>query len=157
MRSLRRALFLSCVLGLLAALCSCSAPAKQPEKQGKEYYLYFDTVSYVYSYAGDSGETFAANCAVVEDTLKTYHQLFDIYNEYEGINNLCTVNRLAGGAPVEVDEKLIDFLLYAKELHEKTNGDEDPPHFARPERAVQRSLPAQDIRRSELFRDRRTV
>ena len=36
----------------------------------------------------------------------------------------------------------------------KTNGDEDPPHFARPERAVQRSLPAQDIRRPEFRRDR---
>ena len=60
---------------------------------------------------------------MVEETLKTYHQLFDIYNEYEGINNLCTVNRLAGGEPVEVDERLIDFLLYAKELHGKTNGE----------------------------------
>ena len=123
MKSLRRTLAVCCVLGLLMALCGCSGTAKQPEKQGKEYYLYFDTVSYVYSYAGDSEETFAANCSVVEETLKTYHQLFDIYNEYEGINNLCTVNRLAGGEPVEVDERLIDFLLYAKELHGKTNGE----------------------------------
>lgn len=123
MKSLRRVFSMCCVMSLLIALCGCGSSVNQPEKQGKEYYLYFDTVSYVYSYAGDSEETFAANCAVVEDTLKTYHRLFDIYNEYEGINNLCTVNRLAGGDAVEVDEKLIDFLLYAKELHKKTNGE----------------------------------
>ena len=123
MKSLRRVFSICCMLGLLMALCGCSGSAKQPEKQGKEYYLYFDTVSYVYSYAGDSEEAFAANCSVVEDTLKTYHQLFDIYNEYEGINNLCTVNRLAGGEPLEVDEKLINFLLYAKDLYGKTNGE----------------------------------
>lgn len=123
MRSLRRVLSMCCVLGLLVALCGCSAPVKQAEKQVKEYYLYFDTVSYVYSYAGDSEEDFAANCDEVAEVLKTYHYLFDIYNEYDGINNLCTVNRLAGGEPVEVDEKLIDFLLYAKELYQKTNGE----------------------------------
>ena len=39
----------------------------------------------------------------------------------------------------------------------RANSDEDPPHFARPERAVQRSLPAQDIRRPEFRRDRRAV
>ena len=52
-----------------------------------------------------------------------YHRLFDIYHEYSGLNNLCTVNRLAGGEPVEVDEKLIDFLLYAKDLYQKTDGE----------------------------------
>lgn len=31
----------------------------------------------------------------IADMLGEYHQLFDIYHEYSGINNLCTVNKMA--------------------------------------------------------------
>lgn len=54
--------------------------------------------------------------------LGEYHRLFDIYHEYSGENNLCTLNRNAGGESIEVDRKLIDFLVYAKELYETTDG-----------------------------------
>ena len=54
--------------------------------------------------------------------MEEYHQLFDIYNEYADINNLCTLNKNAGGEAIKVDEKLIDFLVYAKSLCEKTDG-----------------------------------
>ena len=90
---------------------------------GKAYFTYFDTVSYVYSYAGDSAEAFEARSAGASAVLEEYHKLFDIYHEYSGINNLCTVNRLAGGEAVEVDEKLIDFLLVARDMYERTDGE----------------------------------
>ena len=48
--------------------------------------------------------------------------MFDIYHEYAGINNLKTVNDRAGGEPVEVDSRLIDLLVFCRELDELTGG-----------------------------------
>ena len=87
------------------------------------YYAFFDTVSYVYSYAGDSQEAFENNCNAVSEILGSYHKLFDIYYEHSGVTNLCTINKNAGGEPLKVDRALIDFLLYAKELYTLTNGE----------------------------------
>lgn len=86
-------------------------------------FTYFDTVSYVYSYAGDSQEVFEANVNSVFEILGEYHRLFDIYYEHSGVTNLRTLNKNAGGEAMVVDEKLIDFLLYAKELYEVTDGE----------------------------------
>lgn len=112
-----------CALLLAAALCGCKQKPAKAEPQGKANFSYFDTVSYVYSYAEDSAESFQERSAEVYHILGEYHQLFDIYHEYSGVNNLCTINRMAGGAPLAVDEKLLDFLLYAKDLYEKTDGE----------------------------------
>ena len=95
---------------------------QNPQGIGKSFFEYFDTVSYVYSYAGDGTETLDENCEIVGDILSEYHKLFDIYYEYSGINNLCTVNKNAGGEPIEVSPKLIEFLKYAEELYTLTNG-----------------------------------
>lgn len=105
------------------ALAACAVEVPKAEPQGKAFFAYFDTVSYVYSYAEDSVEQFNERAALVSGTLEKYHQMFDIYHEYTGMNNLCTVNRQAGGEPVKVDRELIDFLLYAKELYTRTNGE----------------------------------
>lgn len=111
------------VIPLLAGCSAPETPAAQTENKGKSYFTYFDTVSYVYSYAGDSAEQFDERSAEVSDILGEYHRLFDIYHEYSGVNNLCTLNLNAGGEPIEVDEKLIDFLLYAHELYQATDGE----------------------------------
>ena len=125
MKSIKHGFALACAAALALSLCACSGKTAKVEPQGKSYFSYFDTVSFVYSYAGDSAEQFNDRSAEVSDILGEYHRLFDIYHEYSGINNLCTVNRLAGGEPVEVDEKLIEFMLYAKELCGETNGEMD--------------------------------
>ncbi|MBR2382034.1 MAG: FAD:protein FMN transferase [Clostridia bacterium] len=119
------------LLGLLAIFLAVSpkSPQGQPSQDGLKAgtgvvnYALFDTVSYIYTYAGDTSETFDANCEEVWSILAEYHQLFDIYHEYSGINNLCTLNKNAGGDALEVSPKLIDFLLYAKELYVLTNGE----------------------------------
>ncbi len=112
------------VIPLLAGCTAPAAPAAaQTENKGKSYFTYFDTVSYVYSYAGDSAEQFDERSAEVSDILGEYHRLFDIYHEYSGVNNLCTLNLNAGGEAIEVDEKLVDFLLYARELYRATDGE----------------------------------
>lgn len=109
-------------MGLLVFLTGCPIPAQKAEPMGKAYFTYFDTVSYVYSYAGDSQTRFEENSDMVAGVLEEYHRLFDIYHAYSGVNNLYTVNELAGGEMVQVDEKLVDFLLYCKELYETTDG-----------------------------------
>ena len=115
-----------CFFLITGALCSCNMArlekSQEPKAQAMSYYEYFDTVSTVLSYAGDSADTFQANCEAVSALMKEYHRLFDIYYEYAGLNNLKTVNQNAGIAPVKVDQKLIDFLLYAKEIYALTNG-----------------------------------
>ena len=112
---------LLCLILLLVPLSSCKKE-KEPEIQAKSYYEYFDTVSTVISYAGDSEGEFKAVAKAVEEVLGKYHKLLDIYYEYSGINNVKTVNKNAGVAPVKVDRELIDFLLYAKEIYAMTGG-----------------------------------
>ena len=96
---------------------------KAVEPRGKAYYTYFDTVSYVYDYAGDPEERFEELSDAVSQILLDYHQLFDIYHEYSGVTNLCTLNKAAGGEALEVDPKLIDFLLCAREMYDLTDGE----------------------------------
>jgi len=122
------------VLSLFLTACSAQTDADTPETtgtdapvsiepKGKVYYTYFDTVSYVYDYAGDSAERFDERSAEVSHILQEYHQLFDIYHEYSGLTNLCTLNKNAGGEPMEVDERLIAFLLDAREMYDLTDGE----------------------------------
>ena len=116
-------LHIAVILALSALLTGCASEPAEIQRHGKAYYNFFDTVSYVYSYAGDSAEQFEDRSAEASRILEEYHKLFDIYHEYSGVNNLCTVNRLAGGECVQVDERLIDFLLYAKQLYDETDGE----------------------------------
>ena len=110
------------LLSVLAALSGCGTEVTNDPK-GKSYFSYFDTVSYIYSYAGDSAERFDRLSAEASAILGEYHRLFDIYHEYAGINNLCTLNKNAGGEAVPVDARLIGFLKYTKELYGLTNGE----------------------------------
>ena len=114
-----------CILAVCMSLMGCGAESQQTkaiEPKGKVYFSYFDTVSYIYDYSGDSAERFDDRSADVSHILEEYHRLFDIYHEYAGLNNLCTLNRLAGGEPISVDKQLVDFLLYAKDMYDLTSG-----------------------------------
>ncbi len=116
------------IIGQLVSLTGClnSFPdGKDPSKiqaQSKVYFEYFDTVSTIFSYAGDKQEEFENNSLEVSEILEKYHSLFDIYHEYAGINNLATINKNAGGEPIVVDDELIHFLLNCKSLYLLTNG-----------------------------------
>ena len=85
-------------------------------------YLHFNTVTILSSYGDTSEEEFNGYVKTVDEMFGYYHELFDIYFEYSGKNNLRTINRKAGKEPVAVDAELIDFLLYCKELYTLTNG-----------------------------------
>jgi thiamine biosynthesis lipoprotein len=55
--------------------------------------------------------------------LSEYNNLYDIYHDYSGINNLKTVNDKAGVEPVEVDRRIIDLLKFSLEVYELTGGE----------------------------------
>ena len=98
---------LLCLILTVSLLSGCSGDGKPRQSVS---YDWFDTVSTVTSYRRESEKTFETNAAEVFRILEHYHRLFDIYHEYDGLNNLCTVNRLAGGEPVPVDREIISFL-----------------------------------------------
>ena len=110
------------IFTLISVLSSCDSKLPDITPKNKQYYEYFNTVSVIYSYAGDTDEAFLENCNTVEEILRDYHKLFDIYYKYSGINNLKTVNENAGKSPVKVDSRLIDFLEYSKEMYTLTDG-----------------------------------
>lgn len=117
---MKRALCLILVLGIL--LCGCTGQAPQGEKKYNATFLtLFDTVTTIVGYA-ESQEEFTAEAQAIHDLLQEYHRLFDIYNDYEGINNLKTVNDQAGVAPVAVDSRIIDLLKDCKRYYELTGG-----------------------------------
>ena len=90
-------------------------------KYDKIFYDVFDTVTTVVGYT-KTEEEFEKCTEEIYSELKEYHQLYDIYNDYEGINNIKTINDNAGIEPVKVDKKIIDMLLLAKEMYYKTDG-----------------------------------
>lgn len=118
-------IFIILFLILCTAFFTSCRKEETIEVRSKTIYSYFDTVTFIYSYANDSEETFFANAKIVEDILRDYHKMLDIYNQYEGMNNLCTVNLNAGKEPVKVDRRLIDVLLFSKKLCEITEGKMD--------------------------------
>lgn len=58
--------------------------------------------------------------SILRNELLVLGQLFDKYNNYDGINNLKTINDNAGIKPVEVDQALIDLITFAKEYYTVT-------------------------------------
>ena len=112
---------ISCALVLsvlLSTLCSCS---KQKERFTETYLEYFDTASLIVGYEYDI-ENFDKNCFFIEQQLKEYNQLYDIYKTYENINNIRTINKNAGVMPVKVDVRIIELLEYCKDIYTLTNG-----------------------------------
>jgi thiamine biosynthesis lipoprotein len=103
---------------MLINLTACS---KKPERYQAQFLELFDTVTTILGYA-DSEEEFSEFAQSVYDHLKDYHELYDIYNDYEGINNIKTINDNAGVAPVKVDQRVIDLLQFGKEAYALSEG-----------------------------------
>ena len=116
---------LVCLLILAAILLNGCAGQAETEPELKQYtatfLTLFDTVTTIVGRA-ESEAAFTETAQSIHDELFVYHQLFDIYNDYEGLNNLKTVNDNAGIAPVEVDRKIIDLLLDCRAYYELTGG-----------------------------------
>jgi len=105
-------------MSLIFTTVSCQ---RQPEKYKASFLILFNTVTEVMAVT-DTEEEFMEFAEFIRDTLNEYHQLYDKYNLYEGVNNIKTINDSAGIAPVKVDQKIIDMLLFSKEMYEMTDG-----------------------------------
>ena len=120
----RRILCAALALCLLCAgLSACGKPEEKLEKFSAYSFDYFDTATTIVGYA-ENQEAFDALANQAIARLGEYHRLYNIYLRYEGMENLCTVNELVDGAhrTVTVDRRIIDLLLYAREMHDKTGG-----------------------------------
>ena len=111
---------------VLLAVCmlasGCGIAAQPQQKQYTATFLdLFDTVTTIIGRA-ESEEAFQTQAQAVRDDLQYYHNLFDIYNDYDGISNLKTINENAGVQSVKVDRAIIDLLLSCKEYYRLTDG-----------------------------------
>ncbi len=106
---------------LLGGCAAGTVPGQGPRRFEASFLTLFDTVTTIVGYA-ETEEDFRRTAQQLHDQLLEYHQMFDIYHEYAGINNLKTVNDRAGGEPVEVDSRLIDLLMFCRELDGLTGG-----------------------------------
>ena len=114
---MKKILSIALLISILLTLSSCS-----DERSIIISDTHFNTISRIYTFGDVDDAKIEKYAAISEEYLAYYHKLFDIYFEYAEINNIRTINRNAGKAPVKVDRELIDFLLYCKELFTITGG-----------------------------------
>lgn len=105
-------------------LCFLFASCSEKKEKYTAYSLdYFDTATTIVGYEA-SKEDFDRTSEEIFSLLSEYHRLYTIYHRYEGMENLCTVNELSGGVhrKVTVDRRIVDMLLYGKEMYELSGG-----------------------------------
>lgn len=107
-------------LSLLLSGCLVGDPGA-PEIYTVTYLDLFDTVTTIRG-GGENEEQFRQAAQGIYEQLRIYHRLFDIYNDYDGISNLKTVNDNAGIAPVTVDSAIIALLRDCEQYYELTEG-----------------------------------
>lgn len=105
---------------LLITLPSCGNNESLNRYQA-EFLKLFDTATIIVAYA-PSEEDFMEKAEKIRADLEVYHQLYDIYNNYEGLNNIKTINDNAGLKPVKVDQKIIDLLKFSKYIYVLSKG-----------------------------------
>lgn len=103
---------------LLLAAHGCGAPSVR--KQTATWFDCFDTVITLTAYTNDDA-LFKKAAGEAEGIFRRCHKLFDIYNEYEGVNGLAAVNRLAG-SPVHTEPEVIELIQLCMELEGQTHG-----------------------------------
>ena len=111
---------------LLAAVLSLSLlvgckPKKELTRYTTIFYDVFDTVTQVIAYC-ESEEEFNTQMQALHQDLVAYNQLYDIYNDYDGVVNVKTINENAGKAPVQVDDRILSMLELARQMYELTGG-----------------------------------
>ena len=111
------AVCLSAAALLALLLTGCGGP----KQYQVTWFDMFDTVIRVTAYC-DSDEEWQQQSQALHDDLMHYHQLFDIYNHYDGVVNLADVNEAAGKGPVKVDGDVLDLLTMGQQMYAETDG-----------------------------------
>jgi len=79
----------------------------------------FDTITQIVGYT-QTEEEFQGYVDKIHNRMLDLHKIYDKYNNYEGINNIKTINDNAGIEPVKVDKELLDLIIFSKDMYEKT-------------------------------------
>jgi len=103
-------------------LSGCQQNENPPTEQAYKKYTYtfldtFDTVTQVVGYT-ETEEEFNRYTEKIHERMLELHKLYDRYNDYEGINNIKTINDNAGVKPVKVSKDIINLILFCKNLYE---------------------------------------
>ena len=115
---------------MLALLCAgltlaCSLPgcsrATKLERYNKQFLDVFDTVSMEIGFEKSEADFQKCYESSHAQLLKE-HRLYDIYNDYDGVVNVKTINDNAGKAPVQVDDRILSMLELARQMYDTTNG-----------------------------------
>jgi thiamine biosynthesis lipoprotein len=110
------------IISLLISISACSNESNSGyTKYSYEFLGTFDTVIQIMGYAKNADE-FEVMAEICKDRFIELNKLYDIYHDYDGINNIKSINDNAGIKPVEVQQEIIDLLVFSKEWHGKTNG-----------------------------------
>ena len=114
-------IILLCII--IGVFTSCTQTNSAKNKYSSYSMEYFDTVTTITGYEYTQ-EAFDAIAEEILSQLGEYHRLYSIYHRFDSLENLCTINELVDGEhrTVSVDRRIIDMLLYAKEMYYKTNG-----------------------------------
>lgn len=113
-------LLLIFIISLLISSCSDKNNLGYT-KYSYEFLGAFDTVIQFMGYA-ESPDEFETMVEIGQERFMELNKLYDIYNNYDGINNVKSINDNAGIKPVEVQQEIIDLIQFSKEWYNKTNG-----------------------------------
>lgn len=118
-----KAMMLCLILCLLTGCRNNSGSEKTAglTRYEAQFLTLFDTVTTIVGYA-ENKDVFKQKVQKVHDELRIYHELYHIYDDFEGIVNIKTINENAGKKPVKVDQKIIDMLSLGIEMYDKTDG-----------------------------------
>ena len=108
--------FIICFAILLTSGCSLKARSFK-----KEYFDVFDTYTVFQAYTQTRDE-FDIYAEIIYAELLRLHQLSNIYEDYDGINNIKTINDNAGIAPVAVDPSLIRLIELGLDTYALSHG-----------------------------------
>lgn len=106
---------------LLVLTAGCDHLRNGPKSYSDTFFDTFNTLVQVTAFTASEDE-FNSYYELIHDRMLHLHRLYDIYNNYEGINNLKTINDQAGIEPVKVDQEIIDLILFAREWSDRTSG-----------------------------------
>lgn len=112
---------LAFTVSLVCCSCSGSYNISKKERFSSSFLDLFDTASTVIAY-DDSQKAFNDRFEQFHKRLEEYYRLYDIYNSYEGVVNLYTLNSKAKDGPVKVDGRIIDLLEYCKYVYDLSGG-----------------------------------
>ncbi len=105
------------IIAMVVILVSSCGQTEYTKREG-EFYDTFDT-HVIFSAYTKSEDEFKTYFKMLKEDFEKLHRLYDIYNNYEGVNNIKTINDHAGVEPVKVDQEIIDLLKFSKEEAEK--------------------------------------